>query len=137
MKQIKTLSLAEAEIIIQAAREKATILQSPSNIAVVDANGFLLAHVRMDDAQLPSIEHSINKAKTSAYFKKETVELKSDAEPKGELYGLNNTLDNTVIVFAGGVPVIFDGEVVGAVGVSGGTADQDEEIAKYAAMAKI
>lgn len=63
----------------------------------------------MDDAQLPSIEHSINKAKTSAYFKKETVELKSDAEPKGDLYGLNNTLDNTVIVFAGGVPVIFDG----------------------------
>lgn len=137
MKQIKTLSLAEAEIIIQAAREKATILHSPSNIAVVDANGFLLAHIRMDDAQLPSIEHSINKAKTSAYFKKETVELKSDAEPKGDLYGLNNTLDNTVIVFAGGVPVIFDGEVVGAVGVSGGTADQDEEIAKYAALTKI
>lgn len=137
MKQIKTLSLAEAEIIIQAAREKATILQSPSNIAVVDANGFLLAHIRMDDAQLPSIKHSINKAKTSAYFKKETIDLKGDAEPKGELYGLNNTLDNTVIVFAGGVPVIFDGEVVCAVGVSGGTADQDEEIAKYAAMAKI
>lgn len=137
MIEIKTLTIADAEKIVSAARKKAEEIGSPSNIAVVDAFGFLLMHIRMDGSQLPSIEHSINKAKTSAYFKKATVDLKKDAEPSGDLYGLNNTLDNQVIVFAGGVPIMHDKVVIGALGISGGTADQDATIAGYAAQVEL
>ena len=130
MNTIKTVNLDIAQQLLDIGISKAKELQSPSNIAIADAYGYLLAHVRMDQAQLPSIEHSINKAYTSALFQKPTHELKEPSEPKGELYGLNQTLNQRVIVFAGGVPLFLNEHVVGAVGVSGGTAEQDQSIAQ-------
>lgn len=132
MQNIQTIGLDEALLLIELAREKAEKIGSPSNIAVVDAFGYLLAHIRMNEAQLPSIEHAIHKAKTSALFHKPTIDLKKDAEPKGGLYGLNNTLSNSVIVFAGGMPLKKQGNVVGAIGISGGTPEQDQQIAEHA-----
>lgn len=130
MKSVLTISQTEAQQLIEAGIKAAQKINCPSSIAVVDAFGYLLAHLRMDDAQLPSIEHAILKAKTSALFKKPTKDLKKEAEPGGDLYGLNNTLNNEVIVFAGGIPLKKDGVVVGAIGVSGGTAEQDQSVAK-------
>ncbi|WP_130803902.1 GlcG/HbpS family heme-binding protein [Acinetobacter ihumii] len=130
MHSISMIQLELAQQLIHVGREKALAIDSPSNLAVVDAYGFLLTHIRMDGAQLPSIEHSINKAYTSALFKKSTEALKQLSEPDGELYGLNLTLNQRVIVFAGGLPLLLNDDVVGAVGVSGGTAEQDQCIAQ-------
>ncbi|WP_345827601.1 heme-binding protein [Erwinia sp. HDF1-3R] len=126
------IDLNEARRLMDIAIDKAKDIASPSNIAIVDASGFLISHIRMDGAQLPSIEHAINKAYTSALFGKATQELKKDAEPGGELYGVNNTLNGRVIVFAGGNPLIVNEQVVGAIGISGGTSEQDRAIADYA-----
>ena len=138
MFHLQVLSLQDAEALIAAGRLHAEKIGVPVNLAVADPAGHLIAHVRMDEAPVPSIEHAINKAFTAALFRKPTIELKADAEPSGELFGLNLTLDRRVIVFGGGVPVLVDGAVVGAVGVSGGTADQDQTIAAamLAAFAK-
>lgn len=125
----KTLDSRTARQLIEAGERKAEEIDSPSNLAVCDHAGFLITHLRMDGAQLPSIDHSIQKARTSALFGKPTEALKADSEPGGKLYGLNNTLDNQVIVFAGGLPLQLDGNVVGAVGASGGTAEQDKAVA--------
>lgn len=125
----QSVSLGAAQRLLEAGREQAVAMGLPVNLAVADAQGFLVAHVRMDGAPLPSIEHAINKAFTSAQFGKPTVELKIDAEPGGELFGLNLTLGRRVVVFGGGLPLRRAGKVVGAVGVSGGTSAQDQEIA--------
>ena len=100
MNTIKTVNLDIAQQLLDIGISKAKELQSPSNIAIADAYGYLLAHVRMDQALRPSIEHSINKAYTSALFQKPTQELKEPSEPNGELYGLNNTLNQRVIVLS-------------------------------------
>lgn len=102
-----------------------------SNIAIVDSQGFLVAYLRMDGAPLPSIEHSINKGYTSALFSVSTASLGKDAQPGGSLYGLNITLNQRVIVFAGGEPLIHDEQIIGAVGISGGTAEQDQQVADH------
>lgn len=127
------LTLEAADRLIAAGKDKAAAIGSPSNITVVDAFGFLLAHARMDGAPLPSIEHAINKAYTSALFAKPTADMTADAEPGGDLYGLNLTLNQRVVVFGGGVPILHGDKVVGAVGVSGGTSAQDHDIASTAA----
>ena len=122
-----------AKKLLEAGEQKLTEMAVPSNIAIVDAQGFLLAFSRMDEAPLPSIEHAINKGFTSALFKTATHTLAQDAEPGGSLYGLNITLNQRVIVFAGGQPLFHHQQLVGAVGVSGGTAEQDLQAAKFIA----
>lgn len=129
MLQMTLLGLAEAETLIAAGRAQAQKMGVPCNLAVVDAAGHLVAHVRMDGAPVPSIEHSINKAFTAALFKTPTVDLKETSEPGGSLFGLNVTLDHRVVVFGGGLPVMVDGAVAGAVGASGGTSEQDQAVA--------
>lgn len=91
MLQIQSVSLADARRIIAAGEEKATQIGSPSNIAVVDAGGNLVAHVRMDDAWVGSIDISINKAFTSRAFDIETKALAANAQPEGQFYGIQNS----------------------------------------------
>lgn len=128
---ITTINASVAQVLIEAGVSKLQSLGLASNVAVVDAQGYLLAFKRMESAQLPSIEHSINKAYTSALFKLPTAALTTEAEPGGSLYGLNITLDQRVIVFPGGEPLEYEGNIVGAVGVSGGTAEQDQTVASH------
>lgn len=135
MLKLTSLSLEDAKRLIHAAEVKAATIGSPSNIAVVDAGGNLLAHVRMDGAQIASISHSINKAFTSLACKLPTHVLGQDAQPGGQFYGLSNTVEGRIITFAGGVPLRSGHELVGAIGVSGGTAEQDREIAEAAEVA--
>lgn len=129
MHSLVSLELTDAKSLIAAAETEANRLSSPSNIAIVDVTGYLIAHVRMDGAQLGSVHHSIDKAFTSCVLRSDTGVLTDQAQPGGSLYGLAGSIDGRVITFAGGVPVKSDGCVIGAIGVSGGTAEQDHQIA--------
>ncbi|AOW86605.1 cobalamin adenosyltransferase [Streptomyces olivaceus] len=130
-----TVGLSDARRIIDAGIAEADRIGSPSNIAVADAGGSLVAHARMDGAQLGSIEHSVDKAHTSVLFRSATGDLARDSEPGGQFWGMALSGLGRVLVFAGGVPLRVDGEVVGVVGVSGGSQEQDTAVAKAAAAA--
>lgn len=135
MRSLLSISLEEARAIIAAAEDKAIAIGSPSNIAVVDAGGDLVAHVRMDGAQIASIHHSIDKAFTALACRTATADLQKDAQPGAPLYGIVGTIGGRIITFAGGVPLTVDDQYVGAVGVSGGTAEQDQTIVEAAVAA--
>lgn len=124
------ITLEEARSIISAAEEQAKEIGQPMNVAVVDAGTNLKAFSRMEDAWLGSIDIAINKAFTAAAFQLATQDLAEMAQPGQPLFGIHTTNDARVVVFAGGIPLERDGEVVGAVGVSGGTVDQDQQVAE-------
>lgn len=127
------LTLADARTVIAAAEAKAEEIGQPMNIAVVDAGGNLLAHVRMDGAWLGSVDISINKAWTSRAFDITTKDLAENSQPGDDFYGINASNKGKVMIFAGGIPLTRDGEVVGAVGVSGGIGEQDQAVAEAGA----
>lgn len=129
------ITLADARRVIAAAEQKAGDVGQPMNIAVVDAGGNLVAHVRMDGAWMGSIDISINKAWTSRAFDIETKTLAKLTQPGEDFYGIHASNGGRVMIFAGGVPLKRDGEVVGAVGVSGGSGKQDHEVAEAGAKA--
>jgi uncharacterized protein GlcG (DUF336 family) len=127
-----SLDLAEARRIIAAGESKATEMGIPYNIAVADAGGGLIAHVRMDGAWLGSVDIAINKAWTARAFDMSTDDLSHLAQSGQQGFGLNTTNDSRVVIFGGGIPVKREGMVVGAVGASGGSVAQDIEVAKAA-----
>jgi glc operon protein GlcG len=128
------LNLAGAEKIIGAARKKAAALGLKANIAVVDDGGHPLAFARMDGARPASAYTAQTKAASAATFRQETGPLPPKGEP--DLL-LNLSLQNAasasggkMTALKGGVPVVIDNQVVGAVGVGGGSGEQDAEVAK-------
>jgi uncharacterized protein GlcG (DUF336 family) len=129
------ITLEEARSLTSAAEEKAKMIGQPMNVAVVDVGTNLKAFDRMEGAWLGSIDTAINKAFTAASFKLSTQELAEMAQPRQPLFGIHTTNDGRLVVFAGGIPLERDGEVVGAVGVSGGTVDQDQQVAEAGAAA--
>jgi uncharacterized protein GlcG (DUF336 family) len=133
--QQESVALDDARRIISAAEDKAREIESPSNIAVVDVGGNLVAHIRMDGAWIGSVDIAINKAYTSRAFDISTKELADNAQPGDQFYGIQESNHGRVVVFAGGIPLERDGEVLGAVGVSGGSGDQDQAVAEAAAAA--
>ncbi len=134
-KQIASLTLGEAQKLIAAAEAKARELKVPSNIAVVDAGGNLISHIRMDGAWIGSIDISINKAYTARLFDMPTEDLAKMAQSGRPLFGINSTNNERIVIFAGGIPVKLGEEVIGAVGASGGTVDQDQKVAQAAVEA--
>lgn len=130
-----SISLAQAKTVITAAEKKADEIGQPMNIAVVDAGGNLVAHVRMDNAWLGSIDISINKAFTSRAFDITTKDLGENAQPGQQFYGIHASNHGKIMIFAGGIPLKKDGKVVGAIGVSGGSGVQDHEVAEAGAAA--
>jgi uncharacterized protein GlcG (DUF336 family) len=135
MYSIQSVSLDDAQRVIQAGIAKANEIGSPSNIAVADAGGNLLAFARMQKAWLGSIDIAINKAFTSRAFDIATKQLADFTQPGEEFYGIQTSNHGRVMIFAGGLPLKSGNEVVGAVGVSGGSGDQDQIIAEAAAAA--
>ena len=129
------VTLADARRVIAAAEQKAHDLRQPMNIAVADAGGNLVAHVRMDGAWLGSIDISIKKAWTARAFDIETKALAKLTQPGDDFFGIHASNDGRVMIFAGGIPLRRDGRVVGAVGVSGGSGKQDHEVAEAGAQA--
>ena len=124
------MTLEDARRVVSAAEEKAREIGQPMDIAVLDAGRNLKSFARMDDAWLGSIEIAIDKAYTSTSFEMSTGDLASQAQPGQPLFGINTTSNSRVVIFAGGIPIERDGQVVGAVGVSGGTPDQDQQVAE-------
>ena len=125
-----TLTLADARTVITAAETKASEVGQPMNIAVVDAGGNLISQVRMDGAWLGAIDISINKAFTARAFDIQTKDLGENSQPNQQFYGIQNSNQGRIMIFAGGIPLIREGEVVGALGVSGGTGEQDQAVAE-------
>jgi uncharacterized protein GlcG (DUF336 family) len=123
------LTLEAAEKIVEAARKKAAQLKTRMDIAVVDAGGNLKAFARMDGAWLGSIDISIRKARTARWFDMNTGEIGKLSQPGGPLYGIEHSNDG-LITFPGGVPLKDSkGEIVGAIGVSGSTVENDHAVA--------
>lgn len=129
------ITLEVARKLIAAGEKKAHEIKQPMNIAVVDAGGNLVAHVRMDNAWIGSIDISIKKAWTSRAFDIETKALGENSQPGDQFFGIHASNNGRVMIFAGGVPLKHDGKVVGAVGVSGGSGKQDQTVAEAAAAA--
>jgi len=127
---IDRVTLDEAKELIAAAEAKADEIDNPMVITVANDEGNLVAQHRMDGAWLASVSISRNKAYTSAALDMPTHELAEPSEPGNSLYGLQTTDDNRIVVFGGGYPLERDGEVVGAIGVSGGAVAQDREVAE-------
>jgi uncharacterized protein GlcG (DUF336 family) len=130
-----TVTLEDARRVTAAAEDCAREIGQPQNIAVVDAGGNLVSHVRMDGAWIGSVDIAINKAFTARAFDLPTADLAEDSQPGGQFYGIQESNKGRVIIFAGGVPLKRDGEVVGAIGVSGGDGDQDTTVAETGAAA--
>src|SRR3984885_4157657 len=124
------VTLEEARKIIEAAEKKAAEIKQPMNIAVVDEGGNLVSHVRMDGAWIGSIDISINKAFTSRAFDISTKDLAQHSQSGGQFFGIHVSNHGRVMVFAGGVPLTRGGKVVGAVGVSDGSGEQDQSVAE-------
>ncbi|MCU1643776.1 MAG: hypothetical protein JWN03_4051 [Nocardia sp.] len=125
-----TLTLDTAARLAAAGHKAAETIDTPMNIAVVDAAGHLLHFSRMDDALLGSIDIALRKAKTAILFRMPTAVLGTLSRPDGPIYGIELSNDG-LISFGGGLPITdADGRAIGAVGVSGGTADQDVQIAQ-------
>ncbi len=129
------ITLADARRIIAAAERKAEDIGQPMNVAVVDSGGILVAHVRMDRAWIGSIDISIKKAWTSRAFDIETTQLAEMSQSGDQFFGIHASNDGRVMIFAGGVPLKRSGEVVGAIGVSGGLGKQDQAVAEAGAAA--
>jgi uncharacterized protein GlcG (DUF336 family) len=125
-----SLDLADARRIIGAAERKAIEIGIPYNIAVTDAGGGLIAHVRMDGAWLGSVDIAINKAWTARAFDNSTEDLAHITQSGQQGFGLNTTNDGKVVIFGGGIPIKRDGAVIGAVGASGGSVEQDVAVAR-------
>lgn len=124
-----SISLPDATRVVDAAIEKAREIGQPMNIAVVDDGAHLVAFARMDDAIKASIDISIRKARTSVLMNAPTSALTAISQPGAELYGLEQTCGGLVI-FGGGIPLTVDGVVVGAIGVSAGSVQQDVSVAE-------
>src|SRR5689334_16946124 len=129
------VNLELARRVTAAAEKRAQQIGQPMNIAVVDAGGNLVSHVRMDGAWLGSIDISINKAFTSRAFDIATKDLAGPSQPGGQFFGIHVSNGGRVMIFAGGIPLKRDGKVVGAIGVSGGSGEQDQTVAEAGAAA--
>lgn len=119
--------------LVQAAMDVASNIQSPSSVAVVDSGRNLVAFARMDGAPLASIDICIGKAYTARSLNMPTADLDGLVQPGQPLFGIALAHHTTPLVtFGGGIPIELDGEVVGAIGVAGGTPKQDAEVAQKA-----
>lgn len=133
MRQVETAALDDARRVIAAGEQKAREIGSPGNVAVVDAGGNLVSHIRMDDAWMGSIDISINKAFTARAFDTSTGDLATNSQPGEQFYDISDSNHARVMIFAGGLPLRgSNGNVVGGVGVSGGTGEQDQIVVEAA-----
>jgi uncharacterized protein GlcG (DUF336 family) len=129
------IRLEEARRVIAAAEKKAAEIGQPMNIAIVDEGGNLVSHVRMDGAWIGSIDISINKAYTARAFDLPTKDLAVQAQPGKQFYGIQQSNHGRIMIFAGGIPLARGGTIIGAIGVSGGSGEQDHSVAAAGAAA--
>ncbi len=123
------LNLSDARKIIAAATRKAEEIGQPMCIAVVDEGGNLLAFERMENAWRGSIDIAMSKAFTSRAFDITTKDLGDNSGPGQQFFGIHASNHGRIMIFAGGVPLKQNGTVVGALGISGGSGEQDHSVA--------
>ncbi|KAF2787917.1 DUF336-domain-containing protein [Melanomma pulvis-pyrius CBS 109.77] len=129
-KSVPVLTLEGARIALSAAEARAKEIGVPMNIAVVDSACHLIAFARMEGAKITSINIAIDKAFTAAGHRAPTSVYKEAVWPGGPAYGIGNSNGGRFMTIAGGVPILKDNVVVGAVGCSTGLPKQDEDVAK-------
>ncbi len=123
------VTLGDAERAIEAARQKARAIKTTMCIAVVDSGANLKAFLRMDDAWVGSIDIAIKKAKTAVFFGMPTGQIGKLSQPGAPLYGIEHSNEG-LITFPGGLPIVDrDGVMIGAIGVSGSTVENDHIVA--------
>lgn len=135
---MSTLTFEAGQAALQAALAKAREIGSPSSVAVLDGGRELLAFARMDEALLASAEISRAKAYTARSLNCATKDVDVATQPGGPLFGLQTShlaAGRALVTFGGGVPITLDGAIVGAIGVAGGSPDQDHEVAEAGAAA--
>ncbi|UOQ68264.1 GlcG/HbpS family heme-binding protein [Hymenobacter volaticus] len=124
------ITLKQAQTAVQAAHEKAIEMGVKMNIAVVDSGANLVAFIRMDDAWLGSLDISIKKAKTARFFDMPTGAIGGLSQPGGSLYNIEHS-NGGLITFPGGIPIKnSEGQIFGAIGVSGSTVEDDHAVAE-------
>jgi uncharacterized protein GlcG (DUF336 family) len=124
------ISLEQAQAAVQAAHQQALEIGVKMNIAIVDAGANLVAFARMDDAWLGSLDISIKKAKTARFFDMPTGAIGGLSQPGGSLFGIEHS-NGGLITFPGGLPIKDgSGKVIGAIGVSGDTVENDHTVAE-------
>jgi Uncharacterized protein, possibly involved in utilization of glycolate and propanediol len=129
----KEVTLDAAQAVVEAARKRADTIGVPMNIAVVNEGNNLVAFARMDGAWLGSIDIAQNKAYTARAFDMSTKALAPLCQSGQPLFGIHASNQGRLIIFAGGIPLQANGRVVGAVGVSGGSVEQDHDVAEAGA----
>lgn len=125
-------SLENIKLLAEYAEEKAKEIGVPIVFSAVDSGGNLILLHRMENSLLGSIDISINKAFTANAFKMPTQKLAAISVPTEDLYGIQNTNNGKIVIFAGGYPYQYKGTVQGGIGVSGGSVEEDMCIAEYA-----
>ena len=124
------MTTKDAEIALEACRKKSVEIGVSMDIAIADESGNLLIFYRMDGAVLGCIQVAIDKAYTSAIFGVATGEEGKLAQPGQPDYGANTLCGGRVVIIAGGVPILYRNTVLGAIGCSSGTPDQDSMVAQ-------
>ena len=132
IKTTKKLTLKAAKLMGERVLEKCEEIGKDFVFSVVDAGGNILYIQRMEDAFFTSVGIATDKAFTAAGVKKGTHVLTDIVKPENDLFGLNLTNNGRIITFGGGLPIVVDGEVIGGVGVSGGSVQEDMAVAQAA-----
>lgn len=130
MRTVTRLDSKDAQILIEGARRKAEEIGVPMCIAITDDGGNLIAFLRMDGGKVTSSTIAIDKAFTAAAAQRATDAYGEVSQPGKPAYGINSAIGGRLMVVGGGLPVIFDGMVVGGIGLSSGTPMQDKECAQ-------
>lgn len=130
MKTVTRLDLTDARILIAGAAAHATQIGVPMCIAIVDESGQLIAFERMEGGKVTSSTIALDKAFTAAAAKKATHEYGTASQPGSPAYGINSAIGGRLMVVGGGLPVIWEGQVVGGIGISSGTPGQDQAVAQ-------
>ncbi len=131
MQQKQDMSLELAKTLAERVEERAAMMGVKAVVVIMNSGANpVLVHC-MDDSFIASYDVAFNKAYTVVGLKISTIELKKLAQPGGPLYGIQNTNDGRIVIFGGGEPLMIGGRIVGGLGVSGGTEDEDTALAAY------
>ncbi|MCM1045688.1 MAG: heme-binding protein [Candidatus Gastranaerophilales bacterium] len=131
MRASSAMNLQLATALIEEVEAEAARMGVKAVVAVSDASGRPVAIHCMDGSYIGSFDVALNKTYTSVAFQMSTAELAVLAAPGGSLYGIQNTNEGKIVIFGGGEPLLLDGVMIGAIGVSGGTAEQDTRLGAY------
>lgn len=132
MLNLSRISREESNILIEGAEKKSKEMGVPMCIAVCDESGNLVSFIRMDGAKITSIDIAIDKAFTASAAQRQTQDYNEMAAPGKPAFGIHVTNRSRFSIIGGGIPVVVNGSIVGSIGLSGGSAKQDQEVAQSA-----